>query len=148
MKFSLINFFCFFVSSLVLVLTPNATRQFCRLQRQKPSVKEVNIMANIVQRSMQRSLAKTISEMEQETGIPQSQLVEILNEEYGYVSKDDPELLSDLNRQIELDRAADRHAKKKKIEVSKRAIAKTTWDRESGKLAQDLQEGNIGGERS
>ncbi|EGR1983637.1 hypothetical protein CA164_05785 [Vibrio parahaemolyticus] len=105
-------------------------------------------MANIVQRSMQRSLAKTISEMEQETGIPQSQLVEILNEEYGYVSKDDPELLSDLNRQIELDRAADRHAKKKKIEVSKRAIAKTTWDRESGKLAQDLQEGNIGGERS
>ena len=115
-------------------------------ENKKLSVKEVNIMTDIVQRNMQRSLAITISKMEQETGISQSQLLDTLNEEYGYVPKDAPALLSDLNRQIELDRAADCHAKEKKIKVSKVAILKTILDRESGKLAQDLQEGNIGSE--
>ena len=99
-------------------------------------------MANIVQRNLQRSLAKTISEIEQETGIPQEQLVDILNEEYGYVPPNNTESIADLNRQIELDKAADRHAKEKKIKVSKRAVVKTIYDRETGKLARDFKEGN------
>ncbi|MBZ6390814.1 MAG: hypothetical protein LBE90_09970 [Pantoea dispersa] len=105
-------------------------------------------MVNIVQRNLQRSLAKTISEIEQETGIPQDQLVDILNEEYGYVSQDDSDSIANLNKQIELDKAADRHAKEKKVKVSKRAVVKTIYDRETGKLARDFKEDNAGKEPS
>lgn len=99
-------------------------------------------MVNIVQRNLQRSLAKTISVMEEETGLSQNQLVEILNEEYGYVSPTDPVRVADLNKQIELDKAADRHANKKNIQVNKIAVVKTILDRETGKLAKNFKKSN------
>lgn len=99
-------------------------------------------MTNIVQRNLQRSLAKTVEALVNETGLPQDQIVEILNEEYNYIPEGDSSSVDNLNKQIELDRAADNHAKQKKVKVSKKAVVKTIWDRESGKLAEDFKGNN------
>lgn len=99
--------------------------------------KEVNTMSNIVQRSLQRSLAKSVSFYAEETGLPQDEIVNMLNDEYGYVT---PDLLPDLNKQIELDRAAELHAKQKKIKVNKVAVFKTSVDRENSKLVKIVRD--------
>ncbi|WP_350557500.1 hypothetical protein [Psychrobacter sp. CAL346-MNA-CIBAN-0220] len=90
-------------------------------------------MSNIVQRNLQRSLAKSVSVLAEETGFSPSEIINTLNDEYGYVT---PELLPDLNKQVELDRAADLHAKQKKIKVNKVAVLKTALDRETSELAK------------
>ncbi len=97
------------------------------------SNQEVNTMSNIVQRNLQRSLAKSVSVLAEETGLSPSEIINTLNDEYGYVT---PELLPDLNKQVELDRAADLHAKQKKIKVNKGAVLKTALDRETSELAK------------
>lgn len=97
------------------------------------SNQEVSAMSNIVQRNLQRSLAKSVSVLAEETGLSPSEIINTLNDEYGYVT---PELLPDLNKQVELDRAADLHAKQKKIKVNKVAVLKTALDRETSELAK------------
>ena len=99
-------------------------------------------MASIVQRNLQRSLAKSVSILQEETGLPQEQILNILNDDYGYVSQNDTATLKDLNRQIELDRAADFHATQKKITVNKNAVIKTIYEREIGKLPKKFKDTN------
>ncbi len=94
-------------------------------------------MSNIVQRNLQRSLAKSVSVIEEETGLSQNEIINTLNDEYGYVT---PELLPDLNKQVELDRTADLHAKQKKIKVNKAAVLKTALDREASELAKIVRD--------
>lgn len=96
-------------------------------------------MSNIVQRNLQRSLAKSVSVLAEETGLSPNEIINTLNDEYGYVT---PELLPDLNKQVELDRAADLHAKQKKIKVNKVAVLKTALDREASELAKIVMNKN------
>ena len=96
-------------------------------------------MSNIVQRNLQRSLAKSVLVLAEETGLSPNEIINTLNDEYGYVT---PELLPDLNKQVELDRAADLHAKQKKIKVNKVAVLKTALDREASELAKIVMDKN------
>ncbi len=100
-------------------------------------------MSNIVQRNLQRSLAKSVSDLVEETGLPQGQIIEILNNEYGYVTQNDPELLTDLNKQIGLDTAANLHAKQKKVKVNEVAVVKTIYDRKTHQLAKIVRNKNV-----
>jgi len=93
-------------------------------------------MANIVQRNFQKSIAATIIHVEKELGIQldtEDSLI-LLNKEYGYVKEDDQEAFETLNKQIELDVAAEKHAQNHPVTVSKLAVVRTTMDRELGTL--------------
>lgn len=89
-------------------------------------------MSGIVERNLHRSIAAAIIEVEKETTIPASELVEIMNHEYGYVPE---EQMEKLKRQMELDVAADKHARESKLKVNTVAVARTALDRKMGKLA-------------
>ncbi|QQK72114.1 hypothetical protein [Pectobacterium versatile] len=96
-------------------------------------------MTNIVQRNLHRSLAKSIISVEEETGVSQDKLVKILNEEFGYVDKDDQTAVSNLENQMALDVAAEKHAAKHKVTVSELAVARTAIKRKMGTLANNVK---------
>lgn len=93
---------------------------------------------NIVQRNMQRSLAKTVTTIAAETGMNRDEVVQLLNDQYGYVPQDDSKRVDSLKKQVELDQAADDHAKRNKVSLSKLAVAKTIADREAGRLSNKI----------
>jgi hypothetical protein len=99
-------------------------------------------MSNIVQRNLHRSLAISLIAVEEETGISQEKLVKLMNDEFGYVDKDTPSAVSILEQQMELEVAAERHAKKNKVKVSETAVGLTAIKRKMGTLASGFQESN------
>lgn len=96
-------------------------------------------MANIVQRNLHRSLAKSLIAVEKETGIPLDRLVKLMNDEFGYVDKNDQKRVETLENQMELDVAAELHAKKNNVSVSETAVAHTALRRKMGTLSQDFK---------
>lgn len=97
-------------------------------------------MSGIVERNLHRSIAASIIEVERETGIPVSELAELMNDEYGYVPKEEKVGVESLKRQMELDVAAEKHARESKLKVNKLAVGLTAIDREMGKLANKIQD--------
>lgn len=100
-------------------------------------------MANIVQRNFQKSIAATIIHIEKELGIQldTEDALTFLNEKYGYVKEDDQKSFQTLNKQIELDVAAEKHAQNNPVKVSKFAVVSTMLDRESGTLTSCSEDG-------
>ncbi|EPB4205284.1 hypothetical protein ACROUB_003619 [Yersinia enterocolitica] len=96
-------------------------------------------MTNIVQRNLHRSLAKSLISVEEETGVSQDKLVKILNEEFGYVDKEDQIAVSNLENQMALDVAAEKHASKHKVIVNELAVARTAIKRKMGTLANSVK---------
>lgn len=92
-------------------------------------------MSNIVQRNLHRSLAKSLIEVEAETGVPCERLVSLMNEEFEYVDKDDQSAISALEKQMSLDVAAEKHAQTSKLKLSETAVALTAIKRKLGKLS-------------
>ena len=97
-------------------------------------------MSGIVERNLHRSIAASIIEVEKETGIPASELAELMNDEYGYVPKEKKAEVENLKKQMELDVAAEKHARESKLKVNKLAVARTALDREMGKLTSKFQD--------
>ncbi|EPR7484102.1 TPA: hypothetical protein ACGSTL_001408 [Vibrio parahaemolyticus] len=97
-------------------------------------------MASLVQRTLQKSLAKSAAVVQEETGMPMKEVVEIMNKKYGYVNVDDTNAVETLATQVELDAKAERHAKEHKVTVDKTAVATTALDRELKRLAQNIQD--------
>ena len=97
-------------------------------------------MSGIVERNLHRSIVASIIEVEKETGIPASELAEIMNNEYGYVPKEEKMEVEKLKRQMELDIAAEKHARESKLKVNKLAVGRTALDREMGKLANKFRD--------
>lgn len=97
-------------------------------------------MSGIVERNLHRSIATSIIEVEKETGIPASELAEMMNNAYGYVPKENKSEVEKLKRQMELDVAAEKHARESKLKVSKLAVGLTALDREMGSLVKKLQD--------
>ncbi len=96
-------------------------------------------MANIVQRNLQKSLATSMVAVQKETGIPMPELVEIFNQKFGYVAKENPTAVKLLTTQVELDAAAEKHAQDNKVVVSKTAVVLTALERMSGTLSGQIQ---------
>lgn len=97
-------------------------------------------MSGIVERNLHRSIAAAIIIVEKETGIPVSELAELMNDEYGYVPKEKRAEVENLKKQMELDVAAEKHARESRLKVNKRAVARTALDREMGKLTIKFQD--------
>lgn len=96
-------------------------------------------MANIVQRNLHLSLAKSLIEVAEETGVAIGELVKLMNDEYEYVDRDNPRALSTLEKQMELDIAAEKHARNNKVQVDGIAVARTALKRKMGTLVSDFQ---------
>ncbi|WP_201508318.1 hypothetical protein [Psychrobacter alimentarius] len=97
-------------------------------------------MSGIIERNLHRSIAAAIIEVEKETSIPASELAEIMNDEYGYVSEEE---MGKLKRQMELDVAADKHARESKLKVDKVAVGRTALDRTMGKLVNKFRDEEV-----
>ncbi|MBD1559930.1 hypothetical protein HC752_23685 [Vibrio sp. S9_S30] len=93
-------------------------------------------MANIVQRNFQRSLAASVTAVAEELGLPQAEVVEVMNEEFGYVDNENPNEVATLIKQVELDTAAEKHARENSVTVSKRAVVLTALERDVGTLSR------------
>lgn len=96
-------------------------------------------MTNIIQRNLHRSLAKSLIEVAEETGVSLNELVKLMNDEYGYVDKNDHNAVSTLEKQMELDVAAENHASSNNIKVSETAVVRTALKRKMGTLVSDLR---------
>ncbi|KPM00669.1 hypothetical protein [Vibrio splendidus] len=102
-------------------------------------------MSGIVQRNLHRSIAASIMKVAEETGIPESDLVEIMNDKYEYVPRNNQTEEKKLKKQMELDIAAEKHARESKLKVSKTAVAKTALSREMGTLGREFKAEEEGG---
>ena len=91
-------------------------------------------MSGIVERNLHRSIVASIIAVEKETGIPASELAEFLNNKYMYVPKEEKVEVEKLKRQMELDVAAEKHARESNLKVNKQAVALTALDRLMGNL--------------
>lgn len=96
-------------------------------------------MSNIVQRNMQKSLAKTVAKLSEELQLPSTEIVKVLNERYGYVSAH-PKEVNVLSKQVELDIQAEEHARRHNLKVSKTAVTATALDRELGILGDKMRD--------